>query len=198
MIKKLLMLALLAANLLLTANATPVLAFNPSSQSLTLGSQATVEIVLSGLENGLDEILSAYDITVLFDSSVIDLASIGALDFGNLANIDSSIAGQISWNSTATDADSVLQTSQGDSISLGTLTFSTIGLGNSGLSFDFHDLTGLNATALEHNINTGSIIVTSPSTGTIPEPSTFVLMSLVAMGFAMVKQTLKKHQHSPA
>jgi len=75
-----------ASSALLTANAAPVLSFTPSSQSITLGNTVSVSAILSGLEaGGLDEIFSAFDISVSYNSSVLnaELLTYNTLPFGN-------------------------------------------------------------------------------------------------------------------
>jgi hypothetical protein len=197
MIKKLLLIsAMLAGSGLVTANATPVLSFTPSSQSVTLGSQASVDVVLSGLEEvGLNEILSAYDVSFTYDDSILGYAGGTFYDLVGISPAAIISGGVISWNSTSFASDASLQSSQGDSLTLATVVFNTLSPGTSALSFslDGHDLSGLTdpstgfPEALAHDISSGSITVTSQN-GSVPEPPTMMLMGLGALVMAGVKR----------
>jgi hypothetical protein len=190
MIKKLVFIsALLFGSAMPAANATPVLSFVPTGQLVVLGNQAFVDVVLSGLEaGGLDEILSAYDISFTYDDSILGYASGTFYDLVDISPVpDTSVSGQVSWNSASFASDAALQASQGDSLTLATLVFNTLSTGTSSLTFTYDDLTGLNALALDHTVVNGSITVTAQN-GSVPEPTTLMLMGLGFLGMTAAKR----------
>jgi len=179
--------ALLLGSAMLSANATPVLSFVPTAQSVLLGNQAIVDVVLSGLEaGGLDEILSAYDISFTYDDSILGYASGTFYDLVDIAPVPVISGGVVSWNSASFASDATLQASQGDSLTLATLVFNTLSTGTSPLTFTHDDLTGLNASALDHTVSNGSITVYEPTT-MVPEPTTMMLMGLGFLGMTAAR-----------
>jgi len=187
--------ALLASSAFQTANANGVgyeLTFVPLSQSVTVGGSVAVDAVLSGL--GLspgNQIVSAFDISVDFNSSIVGFSS-GTLgtNFGALASFANPTASgsSISWNLTSAELDSALQGMQGNSVTLGTLNFHALALGSSSLSYSYSDVTGLNSTALVPDLLTGNITVTDTGTVPVPEPSSLMLMSLGVLGMLSAKR----------
>ena len=186
--------ALLATSAMMPANAALILSVNPSSQSVSLGDQATVDVILSGLEDGQDEILSAYDLSVSFDDAILsyasgtfyDLAAITG-DGGLSPAPDFTVSGVISWDSTSFALDATLQGVQGDTLTLATLTFDTLSTGVSPVSVTYHDLTGLNFSTLDPSVVDGSVTV-SDGGATVPEPATMVLMGLGVLGMTAARR----------
>ncbi|MFA5983751.1 MAG: PEP-CTERM sorting domain-containing protein [Methylococcaceae bacterium] len=191
MFKKTLAIAIFSSFIWQTAEATPILTFNATSQSVNLGSQVGIDVVVNGLEDGgLNEIIAGYNLSLTFDSSILDVFSFSGLSLDpNFFSVTNS-AGQIDWNSLSFDTDASLQAIQGNSVTLATIVFNTLGQGNSTLSFSFSDLTGLLATSLDFTVDTASITVTSTSQpqDNVPEPSILMLVSLSALGLAAMKR----------
>ena len=179
---------LLVGSALVTAQAAPTLSFNPSSQSFNTGNFAEVDIVISGLEDGgLNEIVSAYDLSVNYDSSILGFSSINIFEnpFGFVGGTDSnsSTAGVIDFSLFSFESDSDLQTIQGDSIILATLGFDTLTAGTSLLGFDFVDMTGLNFSPLSVATMGGEISVNDVSTVPLPAAFPLMLSAIGAIGF---------------
>ena len=193
MIKKILFIsALLLASAMPAANATPVLSFVSTGQSVVLGNQASVDVVLSGLEaGGLDEILSAYDISFTYDDSILGYAGGTYYDLVDIPPVPVISGGVISWNSTSFESDVTLQGLQGDSLTLATILFDTLSTGTSPLTFTYDDLTGLNASALDHTVVNGFITVTAQN-GSVPEPTILMLMGLGFFGMVAAKRRKAK------
>jgi hypothetical protein len=159
---------------------TPALSFSPSAQLVPIGNQAIVDVNISGLTGPLA--LGAYDLNVNFNSSILSLASISfgiGLNLGNPLNSTTGTFGtnplnvfEVSFVSPAT-----LSAGQPDSFRLFTLTFNTLSLGTSPLSFSSVILGDQNGDPLTATLGAGSITVT-------PEPSTWLLMAsgLVGLG----------------
>lgn len=186
--------ALLASSGFQTANANGVvyeLSFVPLSQSVAVGGNVVVDAVLTGIgpSSPDDQIVSAFDVSVDFNSSIVSFSS-GTLgtDFGVLSAfaVPTVVGSTISWNLTSAELDAALQGMQGHSVTLGTLNFYALAVGSSPLSYSYSDVTGLNATALVPDLLTGTINVTG--TSPVPEPSTLMLMSLGALGLLTAKR----------
>ncbi|MCF7979559.1 MAG: PEP-CTERM sorting domain-containing protein [Chromatiaceae bacterium] len=173
-----LIVALFAGSAILPANAALILSVSPASQTVSLGDQVLIDVLFSGLEDGLDEIVSGYDLTLSFDDSILAYSSGSYFDLVDFSPIpDFSINGEISWNSSSFLDDAVLQGQQGDSVTLASLTFNTLSAGTSPFNFSFDDVTGLDFTTLSYSIENGSATV-GASVGSVPEPATLVLVGL--------------------
>ena len=126
MFKKLLLIsALFVSGGLSTANAIPVLSFNPSSTTAILNSQITVDVVVSNLE---PHFVAGYDLTFTYDPGV--LSFFGGSFFGlDTIFADTGVLGEITWNSTNLSLnDAQLANNQGDSLTLASILFQTVGL----------------------------------------------------------------------
>ncbi|NOT85427.1 MAG: hypothetical protein HOP02_11750 [Methylococcaceae bacterium] len=184
-------LAILASNACLTANATPLLSLIPSSQTVALGGSASVDVVLSGLESGgLDEILSAYDLSITWNDSILNLSVHNGFDLGEGVNSTPS-AGVLDLSSLSFLNDSALQGIQGDGLTLAVLDFNGVGIGTSALNFAVHDLTGLGALALDHSIANGSVTVSA-----VPVPSAVWLFGSGLLGLWRAKNTASSRKIS--
>lgn len=173
-----------------SAQAIPTLTFSPSSTSAQLGTQVAVDVVVNDLE---PEFVSGYDLTFTYDSSILSIFNASFTDLDGLFS-DISVLGEVTWNSSNfTLDDAQLSASQGNSLTLASIVFDTIGLGTSALSFSYDDLTGstpataLFPDALAHNTDSGSITVTSQS-NTVPEPATMLLLGFGALGIVGTKR----------
>ena len=149
-----------------------VLGLAPGTQIVPNNSTFTVELVVHGLESLTpDEIVSAYDLTVLFDSSIIRVNSVSfgaALEpsFRSFRVVGSTP--QLNVAELSRETDPVLQTAQADSVTLATVTFRTIRPGSTALEFVPHpifgqDLKGRSAQVLPLPVSNTTVIVT-------PEP----------------------------
>lgn len=199
--KFLLVSALLAGSGLLSVNAAPVLSFNPSVSSVNVGDTFSVSAVLSGLEqNGLDEILAGFDISVEFNSSMLHFESVGVSfspfhDFSLVNPLSvptpdffaSSSANAVDFSLVSYDADDVLQSLQGGSVTLGVLSFRALQAGSSALTYSYVDLTGLASNLLDPTVENGRVNVNGNGSA-VPEPATLLLMGLGALGMVGAKR----------
>jgi hypothetical protein len=183
-----------AAGALQAANADILLSFEPQSQTVAQGDTVSVDAVLSGLAPS-DQILSAFDVSVDFNSAVLQFESgTSGTDFGSSLSFSgppSAAGSTISWDLLSLETDSFLQGLQGDSVTLGTLTFNALSAGNSALTYSYSDLTGLNGEALTYDLGGGNIDVTG-ATASVPEPGTLLLFGMGALGILLVRRRSTK------
>lgn len=169
--------------------------FSPASQDVAAGDSFQVDIVISDLGG---EIVSAFDLDVTYDPSIL---SATAVSFGDLLNggdpslsfqfSDLSTPGLIDLFDLSLLSDSELSAIQPDLFTLATLSFDTLSPGTSSLSFTFdafNDIKGLNAQVLPLEVGTGSVTVTA----SVPEPGTLLLLSIGLLGLGLKRRFLIK------
>jgi hypothetical protein len=158
--------------------------FAPSSLAVGVGDSFSVDIVVSGLAG---EIVSAYDLDITYDSSIILPTSV---TFGSLLGdqsafevfnaFDMSASGVVDLAQLSLLSDTNLLALQGgDSFVLATLGFDATSLGTTNLDFVFdsiNNITGLNAQTLNITAASGSVAV-------VPEPTAATLFLLGALMF---------------
>lgn len=194
--KRILSAAALAAAALFAAapsQADPVVSFSPSSSHVDIGSFIDVEMWISGLDS---EILSAFDINLLFNEAIVDniVVSHNAVvtGFGGVddAYFDTAFG---SGNTGAIDGsyldDDTLAASQPNSFLL--LTFTMKGMSDGvttlslGLNPDFErNFVGRRAESLDVQVGTACIAVGTGSCDNghnVPEPASWGLAGLALL-----------------
>lgn len=175
--------------LLASPAAAVTVGFAPAIQSVGLGDVLAVDVVFGDLG---DEIISAYDLDITYDSSVLDATGVmftsalgDELFFEAFNAFDLSTVGVVDLAQLSLLPDDILATLQpGDSVHVATLTFGAIGVGATDLGFvfdDFNDVKGRDAAILPVLAGNGRVVVEGVQ-APIPEPSAallFVLGSLV-------------------
>jgi len=160
--------------------------FVPSSQTIGLGGTAIVDIVATLAGATAPEIVSAYDLDVAYDPSIVTAV---ALSFGNMLggpsdSLQSAVgtSGLVDLAELSFLSDAALAALQGTGpITLATLYFSGDNLGTSPLTFanygdGFNDIKGANNDPyLTPTLNSGSITVVT--TG-VPEPASLLMLLL--------------------
>jgi hypothetical protein len=152
--------------------------FSPASQTVGPGDPVLVEVVVSDLGG---EIVSAYDLDVTYDASVLSATGVtfglllgDELLFEVLNASDVSVPGLVDFAQVSLLSDAELAALQSDPFTLATLEFDAIGVGTSPLVFDaFNDITGRNALVLDVDPESGSVTV-------IPEPHSALVFALGA------------------
>lgn len=188
----------LLAGLLAAQGAQAVtVSIDPAAISGSLGSAFAFNVRISDLGN---EVLSTYDISVSFNSSIL---SLGSVDFGtgmNLGVVDSSNqllsigAGSASVADTTMTADATLLPSQADSFVLFKLNFVGVGIGTDSIGLTANMLGGhseldlfgnLFPVALVADVSGARAVVSNGGGGgggNVPEPSSFALAGLALLG----------------
>ena len=159
--------------------------FVPANQTVVVGTPVTVDVVISGL-NAANEIVSAFDLDVTYDSSILSATNVTfGLDLGDPSNFEALTAftlsspGVVDFAELSLLSDTDLAILQGDSVTLATLGFDSLDVGTSPLNFvldQFNDVKGRNNEILPLTVGSGNVTVAP-----IPEPST---MFLLGSGFA--------------
>ncbi len=190
---------LLAALGLLVAGvaSAATIGFQPGSQALDVGDPWSVDVVVSDLGG---EIVSAYDLDILFDPSVININVVsfsGAL--GNIAAAEAFIdvdilgPGVLDVASLSLLSDPALLALQGgDSVTLFTLSGQALAEGTTNLSFvfdNFNDVKGSGANVLQIEPEEGTIRVGEEPA--IPEPSAALVF---AAGAAVLATALRRRR----
>lgn len=188
--------------MLLLAFAVPAsaitLSFVPENQTRLLGETAIVDVVVGGLTGNPDEIVSAFDLSLLYEQTIVQANAVTLSAVSLMGGISDTLfdvdfnPGRIDFNVTSllTDDNDIaaLQAGNNDPFTLARIFFSTVGLGTSSLSFDFTSPTkvivGRDVMELSITPQNGSITVTNGQVQ-VPEPSAFLLLVLGVFSMAV-------------
>ena len=157
-----------------------LLDFVPANQTVVVGNPLTVDVVISGLD-AANEIVSAFDLDVTYDSSILSATNVTfGLDLGDpsifeaLTDFTLLSPGVVDFAELSLLSDTDLASLQGDSVTLATLAFDAVEIGQSTLNFGgappINDVKGRNNEILPLTVGTGNVAVAP-----IPEPSTMFL-----------------------
>jgi hypothetical protein len=179
----------------LAAEAAPILSFAPSAQSVTLGSLASVDVVISGLEQG--ETIGAFDFILYWDSSILSLSSTSfgsALGGSTIDDVVPGGGGGVGSVNAASvsleDPATLLLLQSGGSFTAFTAVFNTLAVGTTSLTFGpspfvFSDGEGLDIAGVTGGV--GSVTVTDGELAPVPEPGTMLMMAS-GLGAAWLKK----------
>ncbi len=190
MIKKISRVAfvLLAFSVLSAQAQATLISFNPGSQSVDLGDVATVDLRISDLG---DDILTAFDLDIRFDNSILDFQSftfgtgLDTFGIGTINGAPDISSGLVNIFEISFDLDSDLMLSQPNDFVLGTFAFDTLSIGTSALDITVNALAGefvfdpdlgyAVASSLEADLQSGSISV-------VPVPAAIWLFGTALIG----------------
>jgi hypothetical protein len=168
-------------------------ALDPTPQSVSLGSQATFTLDVSGLGGGLSPALGTYDFNIFFDPALLNYNSITfgtQLDPDMLgSNIQTATPGtgtvevfELSLNPAAD-----LVAAEPSSFTLATLVFDTLATGtNSPVTLSALTIGDENGNALAASLADASITITGASDA--PEPNTFMVLGVGLLALAAFRK----------
>jgi len=170
---------------------TPASALNinfvPGFQTVSPGDTFALDIVVSGLEAVTpNEIVSAYDLDVTYNSSLFTATGVtfGSLLGLSLQNSSLATLGLVDLAEVSLESDAALGALQGDSVTLATLAFKASGgQGTGNFNFVFNatnDVKGNGAAVLDLSPGTAAVQV-----GATPEPGTLVLLASGLVGLVL-------------
>jgi hypothetical protein len=187
--------ALLAALLAGTFASQPAHAvaieFAPGTAEGFIGNAFHIDVFVSGLTAGeaSGEIVSAFDLDVLYDPAILHATSISFGSALGLADVDtftSSLfsSGRIDFANVSLLFNDQLAALQGDSVLLASLTFDAIGIGTSTLIFDELTAPGIDLvgsdpfTRLPIDTVGGALLTVGERPTSVPEPGSFLLFGI--------------------
>lgn len=188
--------AAITALLLFTtgADAVPIV-LDPAAQSVGLGETVGLDVVLFDLEG---EIVSAYDLDVVYDPSVLTATHVlfttqlgDELFFEVLSAFDLSEPGVVDLAQLSLLPDDELFALQGgDRVTVASLVFEAVGTGTSALDYTFdalNDVKGRDGAVLPLNPSGASVTVEGGPPNVVPEPRTSALVALGLLGVAWIR-----------
>jgi hypothetical protein len=163
-----------------------VIDFVPSSQTVPLGADAAVDLVISGLGDFTAPSLGAFDLDLTYDASVLSAASVTLTSFlgDAIQGADLSTPGFIDLFVISLLSPLELDALQPESFVLATLSFDAIALGTSLLALTQVVAGDAFGADLGATAGSGSITVTSSQTP-VPEPSLIGFLLMGALGLAL-------------
>jgi hypothetical protein len=174
------------------------LELNPSLINGSVGTGFDVTIVVSGLQAASpSQIVSAYDISIGYDDTLLDAQSATIFDavLGSapITGSDLSTSGRAEIFGIAFDDDATLAGIQGDSITLARIRFLPLAIGTSSLQFILDsafqlvgtlDVAGI-PTALDPSVGGARVVVDAVN---VPEPGVIWLIALAALAAVLLRR----------
>lgn len=199
--------ALLILVLLLAAApswAGPItLGLTPGSQNIGVGGFAEVEVLISGLGSGAAPSLSAFDLDILFDFSVINLTGVffgdsgigdqlNLLGAGSITSYDDSTPGQVNLFEVSLNTAAELDSLQASDFSLLRLQFQGVNIGLASLVLSINYLGDSIGDPLTVSVEPETATIDVTQGEPIPEPSTFGFLLLGLAAFGVGRRFLTK------
>lgn len=185
--------ATFAAGAVAQGEAAPIVSISPASQTANVGDLVAVDIVVSGLTEGV----GGYSISLLFDSSIVTGGDYGNDPGGKLGPAGLDLSGGFAGGSLdlfyvadeTWDAND-LAAAQGAGFVLASLTFTAVANGVSPFTLDAVDLSDANGDALLAR-GTGNGRVCVGGQCPVPEPGSMMLVLAGAASLVARRYTLR-------
>jgi hypothetical protein len=174
--------------------------FTPDTSAGFVGDVFNIDVFVSGLSAGESrEIVSAFDLDVFYDPTILNATSVtfgAALGLADIDTFTSSFlsSGRIDFANVSLLRNDQLGDLQGDSVLLASLTFSAIGIGSSALTFDTLTPPGIDLVGRDPferlPIDTaGSALLTvNERPASVPEPGTLLLLGMGLLGLLAARK----------
>ena len=164
--------------------------FVPAVQTVGLGANVSVDVVVSGLEaSEIADVVAAFDLDVAYDPLVVAAtgvnfgAALGVLGLEVLTNFDLATPGLVDFAALSLLSDADLAALQGDAVTLATLQFSALALGTSPLALISTAPFGIDVKGAANEILSFENVV-GGAIHVVPEPSTVLLLTVGLVGLA--------------
>lgn len=183
--------AVVALTAALPAASAIMVSFNPAGQVVKEGSSTTVDLVISGLGDGLAPSLSTFDLDISFDSAILGFqgASFGdQLDLFGLGSIQSVTpgAGMVNLFELSFDLAEDLDDLQLPSFVLATLSFDVLDVGNSALNLSVNALGDSQGDPLPFEQPVAGSVTA------VPEPASLALVAIGMLGIMSLSARRRK------
>lgn len=174
-----------------TANAIDISVVSPIA-NVQISDFVDVDLVVSGLGDGVAPSLGAYDVDLNFDAGVLSLVGVGfgaGLDIFDFGSIQTATPGPGTVNlyEVSLDSPEDLDASQPGSFSLATLTFQVLAGGTSALDLSVNAF----ADSMGENL-ADNLLVNNGSVTAVPEPSSALLMLLGLLPVGLVARRFRR------